>query len=319
MRFEEEKDGDRYELRCVRHGRSPICGFIIVVHSRKGKSVRAVVIKSRSTSAKTPLNVILAKKPAKSSRSTSVPIDRKENMIEFVPQPCCSHTSSAASSISIGAQRMKPGLRPNKTANLRNRAKNLKASNSAEKTGTAKGSRPISIASNKQRLKVDLGSKFAANKETKLGGGQKSKEENDRVQLREICFIKDNEGSKKVIAKYNKTDKDPVEDNLIVSWDAGSSNAQVFAQKSPIPTFLTAKILDEPGTPIPTFLTAKILDEPGTSKKGAFRVHNFSKNTSYSKAKRNKRSLRRLAGNTDGSGKIEKVKKRKKMKPKVTA
>lgn len=198
---------------------------------------------------------------------------------------------------------MKPGLRPNKTANLRNRAKNLKASNSAEKTGTAKGSRPISIASNKQRLKVDLGSKFAANKETKLGGGQKSKEENDRVQLREICFIKDNEGSKKVIAKYNKTDKDPVEDNLIVSWDAGSSNAQVFAQKSPIPTFLTAKILDE----------------PGTSKKGAFRVHNFSKNTSYSKAKRNKRSLRRLAGNTDGSGKIEKVKKRKKMKPKVTA
>ncbi|GJQ82574.1 hypothetical protein Trydic_g13026 [Trypoxylus dichotomus] len=267
------------------------------LHAPQGKSVRAVVIKSRSTSAKTQLAVAPPKKASKSSRSTSVPIDRKENVIS---QPCCSHTSSATSSISIGVQRIKPGLRPNKTANLRSRAKSLRASISGEKLA-AKVSRKPPGTSNSQRTKLDIAPKLSANKEQKIP--RKPKEETDRVQLREICFIKDNEGSKKVIAKYNKTDKDEMEDSLIVSWDPGCSSAQVFAQKAPA---------------LPNFLTAKIVDEPGTSKKSAFRVHNFSKHT-YTKVKRNKRNLRRLAGNPDGSGKIEKLKKRKKMKPKVVA
>lgn len=264
--------------------------------------MRAVVIKSRSTSAKAPLTTVAPKKSTKCSRSTSVPIDRKENVIEFVPQPCCSHTSSATSSISLGAQRVKPGLRPNKTANLRNRVKNLRATNSAEKAVAKANRTVIPVSANKQRLKLDMAAKLATNKDMKQL--KKAKEDSsDRVQLREICFIKDAEG-KKVIAKYNKTDKDVIEDSLIVSWDAGGSGPQVFAQKSPA---------------IPSFLTGKIGDEAGPSKKSAFRVHNFSKNTSYSKAKRNKRNLRRLAGNNDSSGKIEKVKKRKKLKPKVVA
>ncbi|KRT84843.1 Peptidase [Oryctes borbonicus] len=271
------------------------------LHAPQGKSVRAVVIKSRSTSAKSPLVTVPPKKAAKSSRSTSVPIDRKENMIDFVPQPCCSHTSSATSSISIGVQRIKPGLRPNKTANLRSRAKNLRGNISSDKMGS-KASRKPPHTANLQRPKLDIAPKLSINKGQKMA--KKTKEETDRVQLREICFIKDNEGSKKVIAKYNKTDNAVMEDSLIVSWDAGCSSAQVFAQKAPA---------------MPNFLTAKIVDEPGTSKKGAFRVHNFSKHTSFTKVKRNKRNLRRLAGNPDGSGKIEKLKKRKKMKPKVVA
>lgn len=267
--------------------------------SLQGKSVRAVVIKSRSTSAKAAKTSSTPKKSSKSSRSTSVPVDRKENVIEFVPQPCCSHTSSVASSISIGIQRIKPGLRPNKAANLRNRVKNLKTSNSAEKSN-AKSSRTVPVPlNNKQKIKVDITTKLQTTKDSRQS--KRSKEENDRVQLREICFIKDNEG-KKVIAKYNKTDKEMCEDNLIVAWNAGNANPQVFSQKAPL---------------IPNFLAGKIIDEAGPSKKGMFRVHNFSKNTSFAKTKRNKRNLRRLAGNTDSSGKIDKVKKRKKIKPKV--
>lgn len=266
----------------------------------QGKTVRAVVIKSRSTSAKTTTSNT-PKKSAKSSRSTSVPVDRKENVIEFVPQPCCSHTSSVGSSISIGVQRMKPTLRPSKTSNIRNRTKNLKYTTSSEKPNTKSRNPPAPIG--KQKIKVDLASKLQVVKDLKQP--KRQKDDSERVQLREICFIKDNDG-KKVIAKYNKSDnsQDSCEDNLIVSWEAGSSNAQVFSQKSPI---------------IQNFFTGKVLSEAGPSKKGAFRVHNFSKTTSFSKTKRNKRSLRRLAGNTENTGKIDKVKKRKKMKTKVVA
>lgn len=302
--FDDSAIKKQYNLiHCQREGSETFYLTLVSRFFLQGKNVRAVVIKSRSTGAKATLNAIpsASKKAPKCSRSTSVPVDRKENVIEFVPQPCCSHTSSAASSSSMGVQRMKPGLRPNKTANLRNRVKNLRSSSSSEKPKITRACTAGTQASCKQRIKVDVASKLSPpTRDAKQPANKKVKEDNERVQLREICFIKDGDG-KKLVAKYNKSENGTLEDSLIVSWEPGSSNAQVFAQKSPA---------------MPNFLTGKI--EPGPSKKGAFRVHNFSKNISYSKAKRNKRNLRRLAGNNESSGKIEKVKKRKKMKAKVT-
>lgn len=155
----------------------------------------------------------------------------------------------------------------------------------------------------RQRLKTDTACKLNMNKEKKNKPKQgTSEQELDRVQLREICFVKDGEG-KKVIAKYgsSQSKNEMCDDNLIVSWDSSNAKPTVFSQKETIQAFIQSK-------------TAA---QPSCSRQGAFRVHNFSRNNVYNKSKRNKRTLRLLAANADQTPKADKLKKRKKAKSKI--
>lgn len=153
----------------------------------------------------------------------------------------------------------------------------------------------------KQRLKADTATKLGPIKEktAKMKRGT-SETDLDKVQLREICFVKDGEG-KTVIAKYTSSESksEGCDDNLIVSWDASSSHATVFSQKQTVRSCVPSKSSVE----------------PGCSKQGAFRVHNFTRTNSFTK--RGKRSLRRLVTSVEQTPKAEKMKKRKKTKGKV--
>lgn len=118
--------------------------------------------------------------------------------------------------------------------------------------------------------------------------------EEDELHLREICFIKNQEG-KTMIAKYKNKESEEFDDSLVVSWDAPTSKATVFTHKSRI---LSA----------PHLIHNKSPSEPGTSKQGMFRIHNFAKNTLKSKFK--KQTLRRLVSATE-LGNMERKKKKK--------
>lgn len=236
----------------------------------QGKPTRGVVVKNRPPVAKPVL-----KKPLK-QRSGSIPLDRKENLA----QPGSS----------------KSGSRLNKCFKVKSRKDlTLKSKNAAiEKTAKA------AIAKNKksgnvvtpQKVRLDLTSKLQAIRE----GPDKSKKDSDSIHLREICFIKNNEG-KTVIAKYQNKDNAKFDDNLVVSWSQATTKPQIFTQKTRVSS-------------APPYPCNKVfLSEPGTSKQSAFRVHNFAKNPS--KAKLKKHPLRRLASATDALGKIDKAKKKK--------
>lgn len=126
--------------------------------------------------------------------------------------------------------------------------------------------------------------------------GPKVKKDTDSIHLREICFIKNGDG-KTVIAKYKNKDDVQFDDNLVVSWGAGTSKPHIFTQKTRVAS-------------APPFPGTKYLSEPGTSKQApAVRVHNFGKCPSKGKLK--KHPLRRLASATDALGKIDKAKKKK--------
>lgn len=236
----------------------------------QGKQARGVVIKNRLPAAKPAM-----KRPLK-QRSTSIPLDRKENLA----QPGSS----------------KSGGRLNKCFKVKSRKDlTLKSKNTAtEKTTKA------TIAKNKkvgnmvtpQKVRLDLTSKLQTIKEAP----DKSKKDSDSIHLREICFIKNNEG-KTVIAKYQNKDNAKFHDNLVVSWSPATNKPQIFTQKT--------RISSAPPYPV----NKVFLSEPGTSKQSAFRVHNFTKNPSKTKLK--KHPLRRLASATDALGKIDKAKKKK--------
>lgn len=137
---------------------------------------------------------------------------------------------------------------------------------------------------NPQKVRLELGTKLQNVKE-------KLTREAESIHLREICFIKNDEG-KRVIAKY---DNENFDDNLVVSWDK-TSKAHLFTQKT--------RVSSAP-------IYARNISEPGTSNQGTVRIHNFSKNNSKTKAKR---TLRRLASAADVLGKIDKKKKKLKAK-----
>lgn len=272
----------------------------------QGKPVRAVVIKARSTGSK----IAPKKMASKVTRSTNIPIDRKENVSfhshdAIVPQPSCSHSSPG----NFTTSRVRSGLQPNKSMNVRSRYKkdlgvrksNVTSDKTAKPYSHINKSLPNSTV--RPKLKVDLSQKLKNVKESPKEAHTESEEcELDRIKLHEICFVKDGEGGKKVIAKYKNIAEDTMirEDNLIVSWDSTNSNPQVFSHKSLLPK----STVPEAG--------------PSKATQGAFRVHNFAKSSSFAKNKRNKRTLRRLTGATDPCGKIDKLKKRKKLQNKLS-
>lgn len=220
------------------------------------------------------------KLPNKTNRlqSKKVPIEKKEN-VSFPPneplsaQPCCSHSSSG----SIASQR-------NHSAELSTSRpvtklkKNAEKSNKTEKEKTAQNSNLVK------------GKSMQINKEKKIKKAEG--DEQKRLQLREICFVKYPEGGKKVIAKY-KTEKSSASDNnLIVAWDSTNTKAQVYSNQ----------VFPHDG--------------PGTSRQGSFRIHNFRR--TISRSNRSQKILRRLStGGNDNTSKISKIKKRKPIKSKV--
>lgn len=133
--------------------------------------------------------------------------------------------------------------------------------------------------------------------ETKLDSPKRMKvstschqSETDRLKLKEICFVKQNL-SKKVIAKFISNDKKEHDDNedLVVAWN------------------------NECAPKVMTFPDKNFKSEPSTSNRPPTRG---LKTTSYiaTKMKRPKSSLRRLSANNDNAGKVDKLKKRKKLK-----
>lgn len=236
----------------------------------QGKPTRGVVIKNRPPVAKPAL-----KKPLK-QRSASIPLDRKENLA----QPGSS----------------KSGGRLNKCFKAKSRKDlTLKSKNTAAEKITKS-----TIARNKkagnvvtpQKVRLDITSKMQTIRESP----DKTKNDSDSIHLREICFIKNNEG-KTLVAKYQNKDNSKFDDNLVVSWSGITSKPQIFTQKT-----RTASAPPYPCNKV-------FLSEPGTSKQTNFRVHNFTKSTSKTKLK--KHPLRRLASATDALGKIDKAKKKK--------
>lgn len=199
-------------------------------------------------------------------RAKAIPLGRKENVVQ---------TNN------------KSGIRLNKCL----KAKSRKDLTLRSKNSSLDKSKPIAKAKktntvlNSQKVRLELGSKLQNVKE-------KLPKEGESVHLREICFIKNEEG-KTVIAKY---DNDHFDDSLVVSWDK-SSKAHLFTHKTRVSS-------------APAYL--KHISEPSTSNQGAVRVHTFSKNN-ISKTKM-KKSLRRLASATDVLGKIDKKKKKLKSK-----
>lgn len=199
-------------------------------------------------------------------RTKAIPLGRKENLTQ----------TSNKSSI-----RLNKCLKAKSRKDLTLKSKNTSLDKSKSLAKTKKSSNPVL---NPQKVRLELGSKLQNVKE-------KHTKEGESVHLREICFIKSDEG-KTVIAKY---ENDQFDDSLVVSWDK-SSKAHLFTHKARVSS-------------APPYL--KNLSEPGTSNQGVVRVHNFSKNVSKTKTKK---TLRRLASAADVLGKIDKKKKKLKAK-----
>lgn len=220
---------------------------------------------SRTKSRPTVISKPIAKRPK------GIPLDRKENLV----QPSSSKST----------------MRLNKCFKTRSRKDlTLKTKNiTADKSKTlVKVKKPGVPAVTPQKIKMDIAAK---NKE-------KMSKENESIHLREICFIKNDEG-KTVIAKYDNAEFD---DSLVVSWDKTASKAHIYTHKTRVSS-------------APPYLFTKDHTEPSTSKQtGSFRVHNFVRNNSITK-KFKKHNLRRLASAADVLGKIDK-KPKKKMKSK---
>lgn len=266
----------------------------------QGKTVRAVIIKTRSSRVKAA-----SKKLCKSTRSTSVAVERKENIAfhsadVMKSQPSCSRVHcKTASQHSHSGNRAGKLVRPK----LKRESGKFKSTGSEQKpksTGHISHMQNMS-SSARQRLKMDVASKLQTIKEkgSKMKIAEKQTD-SDRVQLREICLIKGNEG-KKVIATYKSESADVPDENLIVSWDPSGNHPKVFSQKQTVSNI----------TP------SKSSNEAGPSRQGTFRVHDFTKSGSLTKVKRNKRTLRRLTTPAEPPVKMEKLKKRKKIKTKI--
>lgn len=198
-------------------------------------------------------------------RTKVLPLGRKENLTQ---------TNS------------KSGGKLNKVLKAKSRKDlTLKTINSSLDKAKSISKTKIATVLNPQKVRLELGTKVQTMKE-------KISKEAESVHLREICFMKSDDG-KTVIAKY---DNDKFDDSLVVSWDK-SSKARLFTHKTRVSS-------------APPYL--KNISEPGTSNQGSVRVHTFSKKfISKTKVKKN---LRRLASAADVLGKMDKKKKKLKAK-----
>jgi len=217
--------------------------------------------------------------------------DANQMTMERLIQPSCSHVSSSTAS-SANAK-----IRGSKsTKSISNRARMVMSNrpNTGSNTGVDH------IAKNIQNTGLLVKNKL---KQTDKSAVAKSTTD-DKVKLTEICFIKDTDG-KKVIATYHNEGNNDGNDNLIVSWNPGTSNPQVYTGPSHKPR--RNSMLNASGT-------TKRLIRAHTFQKGSL---SLSKVAKVKTAKRSKRSLFMHLSTTDTGKKFrgKKAKIIKKNKP----
>uniref|UniRef100_A0A1Y1L9X4 tubulin-glutamate carboxypeptidase n=1 Tax=Photinus pyralis TaxID=7054 RepID=A0A1Y1L9X4_PHOPY len=247
----------------------------------QGKSLRGAVLKTRSPSIRDAKRIMV-----KAVHSTSVvPVERKENICASSPrnssQPSCSNI------VTVPRPRPKVLFDSTRSKSRKESTLKLKGNTTVEKSKSASNVKHSQSRHNATKLKSV---KLDAIKEKEQKGT--NTENPSRLKLHEICFLKGTEG-KRMIAKYKgKCDgRKGSDSDLIVQWDSHNA-AQVFSHK--VKGYGIKALPSLGGDPGPT--------------KGLFRVYNFSK------SKKSKRPLRRLASSNDVPTKIDKHKKRRTLK-----
>lgn len=234
----------------------------------------------------------------------SVPADRKENIVFSRDSHVTSQSTSANSTINRNFART--NSKP-KGLSLRGR---IKRDNSRTKQRplTQETTHSQKLGSSNLtpiKLKSDIQiNKNESPKRMKVSSSyHRSETTTDRYKLKEICFVKQNL-TKKVIAKFNKDAQKEFDDNedLVVAWDTDCS----------------PRVLGLPDRPESSSKCGFKVTEASTSSKiptrGSLKNNSFMTN----KVKRPKSSLRRLASaNIESAGKVDKLKKRKKLKSKI--
>lgn len=228
-------------------------------------------------------------------RSTSVPIERKENIYEHsdivIPQPSCSNVVPVPKHRPKSFSMARTKIRKDSTLKLKGNLANEKT----KANGNVRNATQNSSFQSKQKLKIDLTSKLQTIKEKSKGKSTAGNEDaKSRPKLQDISFVKSSE-SKRVITKIKKDiGEEKKEDDLSVWNDHGDN--QVFSNK--------------------TKDFQLIGNQAGTSRTNV-RINNYAKASSV-KLKRSKRPLRRLTTATDAPIKIDKLKKRKIVKNQLT-
>lgn len=274
--------------------------------------MKTLAVRTRPISSKTS-----AKKPSVKVCTPIVPVERKENMA--YPARDSNLTSQSSCSTSPATVTRLFNRSTNRTKGLSLRPRTKRDSNQRSKVRVHNPDMPQSITSNRsvqstssviQKMKNDseTGQSKESPKRIKVTNNYPNDGSSDRLKLREICFIKENH-NKKLIAKFGSTDSSnnqdghDDDDDLVVAWDSNYSPKVLSRQ-------------DRPQSSTSKFVPYKNV-EASTSKQPS-RV-NFKSNTFVTvRAKRTKGSLRRLtSANIESTGKIDKVKKRKKLKSKI--
>lgn len=252
----------------------------------------------------------LCKRPNLSNvRAMSVPVDRKENIGYSRDNNISTQSSTLSATAGLTRNFGRTSSRTKGLA-LRGRVKRENSrikprplgqdpTHHAPKKSPAPNVVPIKVKSDLQINKVE------SPKRIKVSSSfHRAETGTDRYKLKEICFVKQNL-TKKVIAKFNK-DSGPSEydddEDLVVAWDKDyNPRIMTVADKSDCSSKGGFKV-SEPST------SAKVPTR-GSLKNSSFMVN---------KIKRPKNSLRRLASaNIESAGKVEKLKKRKKLKSKI--
>ncbi|GLV44189.1 uncharacterized protein CBL_12515 [Carabus blaptoides fortunei] len=276
------------------------------------KSMRTLAVRTRPISSKT-----VAKKPTVKVCTPIVPVERKENMA--YPARDSNLTSPSSCSVPPATVTRLFNRSTNRTKGLSLRPRSKRDSNLRSKVRVHNTDMPQTITSNRsvqstssviQKMKNDseTGQSKESPKRIKVTSNYPSDGSSDRLKLREICFIKENH-NKKLIAKFGSTDSSNQDghdddDDLVVAWDSNFS-PKVLSRQDRAQSSSTSK-----------FVPYKNV-EASTSKqpnRGNFKTNSFVS----VRAKRTKGPLRRLtSANIESTGKIDKVKKRKKLKSKM--
>lgn len=287
------------------------------------RAMRNLAVKRRATTSK-----LMNRKTA--PKTGPIPIERKENIVvqsrdtnsitSSHSQSVCYSASSSCSRVFNRTTKTK-GLSIRKSVkNQRNKSNTKQTSNRSCQTSntslnldiveTTEAESSVSSATvakmkpikeSPKRAKVTVTAIDVHAPPQSHSPSQPQSQSSDRLKLREICFIKENM-TKKLIAKFssNESAQDiDDDDDLVVAWDP-SYSPKVLSKFHSRANMAGSKIetFDNP--------------EPSCSKqtKAAFKSTPFAS----IKCKNSKSSLRRLTSSDGPTGKVDKMKKRKKLK-----
>lgn len=234
-----------------------------------------------------------------------MPVERKENVI-YPRESNTTQITTHSTTSTINRMFARSNSRP-KGLSLRTRAKrevNIRGKARQDSTQSAiQRATTSNLIHSRLKSDIAISKTKESPKRLKVSSSFHKSDSADRLKLKEICFVKQNM-SKKVIAKFMNKEPMPKEhddnDDLVVAWDSDCSPRVLSLEKAESSKFKPEN---------------KFKVEPSTSSKTATRG---TLKNSFNKVKRPKNSLRRLAtANNDNAGKVDKLKKRKKLKSKI--